>query len=281
MFGLRKTMVPSFRTLRLLKNEISREMSSTPRKLEGKVAIVTASTDGIGLAIAERLGMDGAKVMVSSRKTERVSDAVSHLKRKGVSCEGIPCHVGSATDRQSLVDAAVETFGGIDILVSNAAVNPHMGSVLDCSEDAWDKIFDVNVKAAFMLTRLCVPYMIERNGGSIVYVTSIAGYSPINLLGAYSVSKTALLGLTKVVAAAVSDDNIRVNGVAPGIVRTKFSSAMWKDENLAEATLAQVPLGRFGESKDIAGVTAFLCSEDAAYVTGETIVAAGGMSSHL
>jgi len=261
----------------------TRMMSGTSqeRKLEGKVAIVTASSDGIGLAIAERLGMDGAKVMVSSRKKEKVSSAVAQLKSKGVICEGVPCHVGSSADRQALVGSTIETFGGIDILVSNAAANPHMGSVLECGEEAWDKIFDVNVKSALMLTQLCVPHMIDRNGGSIVYVTSIAGYVPINLLGAYSVSKTALLGLTKVVAAAVSDDNIRVNGVAPGIIKTKFSSSLWANETIAEQTLEQVPLRRFGESKDIAGVTAFLCSDDAAYVTGETIVAAGGMNSHL
>jgi len=261
----------------------TRMMSGTSqdRRLEGKVAIVTASSDGIGLAIAERLGMDGAKVMVSSRKKEKVSSAVAQLKSKGVICEGVPCHVGSSADRQALVGSTIETFGGIDILVSNAAANPHMGSVLECGEEAWDKIFDVNVKSALMLTQLCVPHMIDRNGGSIVYVTSIAGYVPINLLGAYSVSKTALLGLTKVVAAAVSDDNIRVNGVAPGIIKTKFSSSLWANETIAEQTLEQVPLRRFGESKDIAGVTAFLCSDDAAYVTGETIVAAGGMNSHL
>lgn len=255
--------------------------TSQDRKLEGKVAIVTASSDGIGLAIAERLGMDGAKVMVSSRKKDKVSSAVAQLKSKGVICEGVPCHVGSSADRQALVGSTLETFGGIDILVSNAAANPHMGSILECGEEAWDKIFDINVKSALMLTQLCVPHMIDRNGGSIVYVTSIAGYVPINLLGAYSVSKTALLGLTKVVAAAVSDDNIRVNGVAPGIIKTKFSSALWANETIAEQTLEQVPLRRFGESKDIAGVTAFLCSDDAAYVTGETIVAAGGMNSHL
>jgi len=261
--------------------QMTRQMSNLSRKHEGKVAIVTASTDGIGLAIAERLGMEGAKVMVSSRKMDKVSSAVSDLKSKGIICEGIPCHVGSATDREALVEAAIGNFGGIDILVSNAAANPHMGSILDCDEGSWDKIFDVNVKSALMLTQLCVPHMIERDGGAIVYVTSIAGYVPINLLGAYSVSKTALLGLTKVVSSAVCDDNIRVNGVAPGIIQTKFSSALWQNEDVAERTMEQIPLGRFGEGKDIAGVTSFLCSDDAAYITGETIVAAGGMTSHL
>jgi len=258
-----------------------RLMSSEAKRFEGKVAVVTASTDGIGYAIAERLGMDGAKVMVSSRKPKNVTNTVAQLQSKGIICEGIPCHVGSGDDRQALIDATLQSFGGIDLLVSNAAANPHFGSILDCSEDAWDKIFDTNVKAAFLLTQLVVPHMIERGGGSIVYVSSIAGYVPINMIGAYSVSKTALLGLTKAVAAAVSDDNIRVNGVAPGIIRTKFSSAMWSDQDVGEETLNHVPLGRFGESKDIAGVTAFLCSDDSAYITGETIVAAGGMNSHL
>jgi len=215
-----------------------RLMSSEAKRFEGKVAVVTASTDGIGYAIAERLGMDGAKVMVSSRKPKNVTNTVAQLQSKGIICEGIPCHVGSGDDRQALIDATLKSFG-------------------------------------------VVPHMIERGGGSIVYVSSIAGYVPINMIGAYSVSKTALLGLTKAVAAAVSDDNIRVNGVAPGIIRTKFSSAMWSDEDVGEETLNHVPLGRFGESKDIAGVTAFLCSDDSAYITGETIVAAGGMNSHL
>jgi len=256
-------------------------MSTICRRLEGKAAIVTASTDGIGLAIAERLGSEGAKVMVSSRKESRVTETVSRLRSQGITCEGVTCHVGVDQDRLKLVDATVQAFGGIDILVSNAASNPQMGSILDCSEDAWDKIFDVNVKAAFLLTKLCVPHMVRQQSGSIVYVSSVAGYVPINPIGAYSVSKTSLLGLTKAVAAAVSDDNIRVNCVAPGIVKTKFSSALWTDDDIAEATLAQVPLGRYGEGKEIAGVAAFLCSEDASYITGETIVAAGGMNSHL
>jgi len=277
-------MTQLLRTLRWTQDpaiRVSRQMSVTSLKHNGKVAIVTASTDGIGLAIAERLGLEGAKVMVSSRKQANVSTALTVLKGKGIVCDGIPCHVGVSADRQALIDKTLDAFGGIDILVSNAAANPHMGSILDCDEGAWDKIFDINVKSALMLTQLCVPHMVERDGGSIVYITSIAGYDPINLLGAYSVSKTALLGLTKVVSAAVCDDNIRVNGVAPGIIKTKFSSSLWQDEHMTEQTLEQIPMGRFGLSEDIAGVTSFLCSDDAAYITGETIVAAGGMKSHL
>jgi len=256
-------------------------MASSAGKLDGKVAIVTASTDGIGFAIAERLGLDGAKVMVSSRKEKNVASAVEKLKSQGIICEGTPCHVGLASDRSALVAKTVQVFGGIDFLVSNAAANPHLGSVLDCSEEAWDKIFDINVKAALMLTQLTVPHMEERGGGAVIYVTSIAGYTPINLLGAYSVSKTALLGLTKVVAGAVADDNIRVNGIAPGIIKTKFSSVLRQQEEIAEATLATIPAGRFGEPSEIASVASFLCSNDAAYINGETIVAAGGMTSHL
>lgn len=256
-------------------------MASSAGKLDGKVAIVTASTDGIGFAIAERLGLDGAKVMVSSRKEKNVASAVEKLKSQGIICEGTPCHVGLASDRSALVAKTVQVFGGIDFLVSNAAANPHLGSVLDCSEEAWDKIFDINVKAALMLTQLTVPHMVERGGGAVIYVTSIAGYTPINLLGAYSVSKTALLGLTKVVAGAVADDNIRVNGIAPGMIKTKFSSVLRQQDEIAEATLATIPAGRFGEPSEIASVASFLCSNDAAYINGETIVAAGGMTSHL
>ncbi|CAG0920348.1 unnamed protein product [Notodromas monacha] len=249
--------------------------------LAGKVAIVTASTEGIGLAIAKRLGKDGAKVVISSRKRSNVDKAVEELKRLGVTALGCRCHVGHDEQRRNMVQAAVDQFGGIDILVSNAAVNPFFGNMMDCPEDSWNKIFDVNVKASWLLTREVVPHMIKRGSGAIVFVTSIAGYTPMPMLGPYSVSKTALLGLVKAFAHELANDNIRVNAVAPGVVRTKFSSALTDTEGLSDALLTTVPMRRFGETDEIAGTVSFLCSKDASYVTGETMVVAGGMNSKL
>lgn len=255
----------------------------------------------IGYAIAERLGQEGAKVVVSSRKEQNVSKAVTELSKSGLDVTGVTCHVANGADRRALFEKAVEKFGGIDILVSNAAVNPEVGAVLDASESAWDKIFEVNVKSSFLLAKEVLPYIRQRKGGSIIFVSSIAGFQPFSLLGAYSVSKTALLGLTKAASQDLAMENIRVNCIAPGIVRTKFAAAVsiasmcreepmnWKQvyfqlhesESAKETALANIPMRRFAEPKEIAGVCAFLASDDASYITGETIVASGGMPSRL
>ncbi|XP_055628057.1 dehydrogenase/reductase SDR family member 4 [Toxorhynchites rutilus septentrionalis] len=255
--------------------------SQTSMRLKGKVAVVTASTDGIGYSIAERLGQEGAKVVVSSRKEQNVSDAVAQLTKAGIDVTGVKCHVANGADRKVLFETALEKFGGIDILVSNAAVNPEVGAVLDASESAWDKIFEVNVKSAFLLAKEVLPYIRQRQGGSIIFVSSIAGFQPFSLLGAYSVSKTALLGLTKAASQDLATENIRVNCIAPGIVRTKFAAALHESESARETALASIPMRRFAEPKEIAGVCAFLASDDASYITGETIVASGGMPSRL
>lgn len=197
------------------------------RRLEGKICVVTASTDGIGFAIAKKLGLEGAKVVVSSRKQVNVDEAVKLLKDQGiVDILGVTCHVAKESDRKKLFDETIKKFGGIDVLVSNAAVNPSVSSVLESTEEAWDKIFDVNVKASYLLAKEVKPYIVERGGGSIVFISSIGGYQPFDLLGAYSVSKTALFGLTKAAALECVRDNIRVNCVAPGVIETKFSSAV-------------------------------------------------------
>ncbi|KAG9486944.1 hypothetical protein GDO78_007027 [Eleutherodactylus coqui] len=211
-----------------------------PRKLEGKVALVTASTDGIGLAIARRLAQDGAKVLVSSRKQQNVDKTVQELKMEGLDVEGTVCHVGKNEDRVKLVNTAVQKFGGVDILVSNAAVNPFFGNVLDSTEEVWEK-----------------------------------------RLGPYCVSKTALLGLTKVLAPELRSLNIRVNCLAPGLIRTRFSSVMWENESALDQAKLNLGISRIGEPEECAGAVSFLCSPDASYITGETLVVAGGGQSHL
>ncbi|KAK3086802.1 hypothetical protein FSP39_023634 [Pinctada imbricata] len=259
--------------------------TSSAKKLAGKVAIVTASSDGIGYAIAERLGMDGAKVMISSRKQKNVASALEKLKAKNLDVDGVVCHVAKNEDRRKMIQQTVERFGGIDILVSNAAANPHFGPLLDCTEEAWDKIFDTNVKATFLLVKEVVPHIEARGEGSIVLVASLAGYSQAHfrMIGAYSISKTTLLGLTKGLVYDLSPKNIRVNCIAPGVIKTHFSEALWKNEesSATQMQLAQTPLRRFAEPSECAGTVSFLVSDDSSYITGETIVIAGGVDARL
>lgn len=260
-------------------NASTREVHSS--RFKGKVAIVTASTEGIGYAIAQRLGQEGASVIISSRKENNVENAVKNLRSEGITVEGVVCHVGNADQRKKLFDIAKSKFGGLDILVSNAAVNPGVGPILETDDKVWDKIFEINVKCAWLLAKEAYPELVKRGGGNIVFISSIAGYQPMEPLGTYSVSKTTLLGLTRAIANEVVHDNIRVNCVAPGIVATKFASAITSSEAGKEKSLSIVPMKRFGKPSEIASSVAFLASDDASYITGETIVTAGGAYAHL
>ncbi|CAB1421432.1 unnamed protein product [Pleuronectes platessa] len=234
-----------FRSLRT--NTVSARRSMAQSSLAGKVAIVTASTDGIGLAAAEALGKRGAHVV----------------------------------DREKLVQTTLEKCGGIDILVSNAAVNPFFGNIMDSTEDVWDKILSVNVKSAFLMTKLVAPHMEKRGGGNVVFVSSVAGYQPMQALGPYSVSKTALLGLTRALAPELAQSNIRVNCVAPGVIRTRFSSALWGNDDMMDEFKKQLSIKRIGEPAEIGSVIAFLCSDEASYITGETVTVTGGVGCRL
>ncbi|XP_060520734.1 dehydrogenase/reductase SDR family member 4 [Cylas formicarius] len=249
-------------------------------RLVGKTAIVTASTDGIGFAIAQRLAREGAKVIVSSRKLKNVEEAQQKLSQEGLLVTGLVCHVGKREDRQKLFTEA-EKLGGLDILVSNAAVNPEVGAVLDCSESSWDKIFDINLKSSFMLAKEALPLLRKSKAGRIIFISSIAGFQPFELLGAYSVSKTSLLGLTKAAAQQLAPEGITVNSICPGVIQTNFSAALTENEAAKEASLSMIPLKRIGQPRDVSGAVAFLASDEGSYVTGENIVISGGMQSRL
>lgn len=242
---------------------------------------MTASTDGIGYAIAERLGLEGARVVISSRKQKNVDEALVKLKKLNIEVHGLECHVAKAEHRTRLIQETLRKYGGVDILVSNAAVNPVYCELSETPEDAWDKIFDVNVKAAFLLAKEAFPHLKKSQHASVVFVSSIAGFSPFSQLGAYSVSKTALLGLTKALSLEGGKYGIRVNALCPGVIKTRFSEALWKSDQASDRVLETVPLGRLGTPEDCAGVVAFLASDDAAYMTGENVVASGGMTSRL
>uniref|UniRef100_A0A2K6F699 Dehydrogenase/reductase 4 n=1 Tax=Propithecus coquereli TaxID=379532 RepID=A0A2K6F699_PROCO len=215
--------------------------------LTNKVALVTASTDGIGFAIARRLAQDGAHVVVSSRKQQNVDRAVAALQGEGLSVTGTVCHVGKAEDRERLVAT----------------------------------ILDINVKATFLMTKAVVPEMEKRGGGSVVIVASIAAFTPFSGLGPYNVSKTALLGLTKNLAIELAPRNIRVNCLAPGLIKTSFSSMLWMDKAREERIKETLQISRIGKPEECAGIVSFMCSEDASYITGETVVVGGGSPSRL
>jgi len=255
--------------------------SSVHGKLSGKVAIVTASSQGIGYAIAKKLGVDGAHVVVNSRKADKVTKAVESLKSDGISVSGLTCHSGLETDRKKLLDKVNCDHGRLDILVCNTGVNPYYGNTLDIPESAYDKIFDINVKSTFMLIKEAVPLIKKSKNGSIVIVSSIAGFESLDKLGIYSVSKTTLLGLTKVLAPELADYNIRINCIAPGIIKTNFSKALWDSPDTSQFLMSHIPLKRAAHPDECAGTVSFLASDDAAYITGETIVVAGGMKSRL
>lgn len=252
-------------------------------RLSGKVAVVTASTSGIGFAIAKRLAEEGANLVVCSRNEKNVNSCVENLQSRGFRVTGVVCHVARHEDREKLFQEVVDKFGGFDILVSNAGVNPVMCPIDECPEDAWDKIFEVNIKSAFLLIKQAVPYLKMRGKGSIVLMSSIAAYHPymVKLVGPYAVSKTTLLGLTKCLALELSAYSIRVNCVAPGVIDTQFSNVIFGDDRVREFVMRGIPVKRFAGPDEVSGIVAFLCSDDSTYITGETVVAAGGIHSRL
>uniref|UniRef100_A0A914CDZ9 Dehydrogenase/reductase SDR family member 4 n=1 Tax=Acrobeloides nanus TaxID=290746 RepID=A0A914CDZ9_9BILA len=256
-------------------------MSSSAKFLADRVAIVTASTKGIGFAIAQRLGLDGASVVVSSRQQKHVQEAVSALRLDGINADGLVCHVGNNSDRKKLIDYTIERYGKLDILVSNAAVNPHYGQLLTVTDAQWDKLLSINVKSAFLLAKEALPHLEKSKNGNIVFVSSIAGYSPIEGIGAYSIMKTALIGINKALSQALAEKNIRVNCIAPGIIRTDFSRMLTDNPDNKYDSEKIVPVGRYGEADECAGAVSFLVSDSASYMTGETIGVNGGMHARI
>lgn len=245
-------------------------------RLDGRVAIVTGATRGIGLAIASSLAEAGARLVVSSRKAEHVDAAVQELRGKGAEVVGVVSNMGKAADAHELAARAVEHFDGIDIIVNNAATNPVFGPLQQVSDEVFDKIMAVNVKGPLELCRTAHSVMASRGGGAIVNISSIGGVSPEPGLGIYSVSKAALISLTKVMAQEWGADGIRANVICPGLIRTKFSQALWQDDAIASQIVGNQPIQRIGEPEDIAGLALFLASDASAYCTGAVYLAEGG-----
>ena len=244
--------------------------------LSGKAAVVTGSTKGIGKAIAEAMAAAGAKVVISSRKAEACAAAASAIEEGGGTAIALPCNISRKAELRALVDRTLDRWGRIDVLVCNAAVNPHFGPLAEITDAAYDKTLDTNVKSTLWLCNMVIPQMAARNDGVVIIVSSIGGLKGHAKLGAYAISKAADIQLARNLAVEWGRSNVRVNCIAPGLVRTDMARALWEDsENLARA-LETYPLGRIGEPEDIAGAAVFLAARAGSFITGQTIVIDGG-----
>ena len=246
--------------------------------LEGKVALVTGSTRGIGKSIAQELGRAGASVALCSRKAEACEQARVELAAAGLDVIAQPCNVSRKEDLRALVEATRARWGGIDIVVSNAASNPYYGPLTGIPDEAFDKIVANNVKSILWLAQLTLDQMVHRGGGSFIVVGSIGGLVANTVIGAYGISKAADHHLVRNLAAEWGPKNVRVNAIAPGLVKTEFARALWEDPKRAAERIEATPLRRLGEPQDIGGIAVFLASPAAAFITGQCIVADGGVT---
>ena len=251
-------------------------MSDNRFDLSGKVALVTGASRGIGKAIAVGLAKQGADVVLASRKADALEAVAEEVRATGRKALVVPTHMGKVEAVQALADAAVAEFGKVDILVNNAATNPVFGPTMFVGEDAFDKIVGVNLKGPFFLTQAIAAKMKETGGGKIVFISSTGGIRNAPGLGVYNMSKAAVIMMTKVLAFELGGEKINVNCIAPGLVKTKFSQALWSTEEILDKVLEMQPIKRIGDPEDIVGAVIFLASSASDFMTGETIVVDGG-----
>jgi len=245
--------------------------------LSGKVAVITGSTKGIGKAIAERMAEHGAKVTISSRKPGPCDEVAAAINAKYPGAAiAVPANISSKEDLQRLVDETRKAFGKIDILVCNAASNPYYGPMAGISDDAFHKILDNNIVSNHWLIHMVAPEMAERKDGAIIIVSSIGGLRGSGILGAYAISKAADMQLARNLAQELSPSNIRINCIAPGLVKTDFAKALWDTPEAETRSSIGTPLRRLGDPDDIAGAAIYLASKAGAWTTGQTIVVDGG-----
>ena len=246
--------------------------------LAGKVALITGGSRGIGRATALEFARAGADVVVASRKIEDLEKVAEEIRGMGRKSLAIAAHVGKVEGLGDLVAKTLEKFGRIDILVNNAGTNPSADLALDMEERAWDAIMNLNLKGGFFLSQAVARVMKEKGGGCIINVSSVAGVRLEPLLPVYSISKAALIMATKVMANEWAKYNIRVNAVAPGVVKTQFSRYLWDNPGVTEGLMEKVPMHRPAETEEIIGAMLYLASNAASYVTGAVIAVDGGQS---
>jgi len=248
------------------------------RKLADRVAIVTGASRGIGADIARRFAREGAKVVLASRKAGPLEAVAAGIREEGGEALAVPTHLGQTEQIQALVAKTLETYGKIDVLVNNAATNPVFGPVIFCEEAALKKIFEVNFFGPFLLAKACQESMQKNKYGKIINVVSIAAFQASPMLGVYGMSKAALQQMTRQLAFEWGTFGIRVNAIAPGLVKTDFSAALWSSEDILKQALAEQSLQTLIEPGDISGAAAFLAGPDSDFITGHTLVVDAGSS---
>jgi len=250
--------------------------------LSGKVAIITGSSRGIGRAMAEAFAAHGAKVVVSSRKRDACDAVVAAINEASADGPGeaiaIPANIGRKEELEALVSGARDAYGTIDILVCNAAINPYYGPSKDIPDSAFDKIMGSNVRSNHWLAHMVLPEMVERRDGVVLVVSSIGGMKASTVIGTYNISKAADFQLVRNLAAEYGKHNIRVNAIAPGLIRTDFARALWENPDTLKAATATTPLRRIGEPEELAGVAVFLASKAGSFTTGQNFVVDGGQT---
>ena len=248
-------------------------------RLNKKTAIVSGGSKGIGKAIALKYAQAGADVVICSRRKENLEAAVIEAESNGLSLIPIECNTSNFDSIQSVVDLTMDKFGKVDILVNNAATNPYYGPILNSEDSHWDKIFDVNVKGYFNFAKACSISMIKNNYGKIINVASIAAKTPLEGLGVYNISKAAVVMLTKVLAKELGQHNIQINTLAPGLIKTDFSKALWEDENTYNKIVKSIPQGKMGTPEDISGMALYLASDASDFITGSIFTVDGGITT--
>jgi NAD(P)-dependent dehydrogenase (short-subunit alcohol dehydrogenase family) len=251
-------------------------VSDSAFRLDGRVALVTGGSRGIGRAVALALAQAGADVVVAARKAQdldSVAEEVRALGRRGLA---VPAHLARRADIDRLFESTLEAFGRLDVLVNNAATNPVFGPLADIEEDAWDRIMALNVKGYLLAAQRAARAMAPLGRGVIINMASTAGLRASPGLGAYSVSKAAVIMLTRVLGRELGPLGIRVNGIAPALIETRFSEALWKNPEILDGYLKSTPLGRAGQPEEVGGAVVYLCSDAASYVTGQTLLLDGG-----
>lgn len=246
--------------------------------LTNKIAIITGASRGIGEAIAHAYAQAGAKVVLASRKLEGLTAVADAIKAAGGEATPIAAHMGDSDAVKQLVRQTLDTYSGIDIIVNNAATNPHFGPLLTTDESHWDKTLDVNLRGYFRLIRESVTPMIERGGGKIINMASIAGIMPSPGMGLYSLTKAAVIMMTRSLAVELAPHNIQVNAIAPGFVKTRFSQAIWDNDQLNEMVVASTPAKRMASVDEITGIALYLASPASSFTTGQAIVVDGGLT---
>ncbi|MCP3871578.1 MAG: SDR family oxidoreductase [Desulfobacteraceae bacterium] len=243
--------------------------------LEGRTAVITGASRGIGFAVAKKLAQYGATCILVSRKIEDLEAAVQKIKESGGKASAMVCHTGYPDQIKAMYEKIMETYGSLDILVNNAATNPHFGEMLTADEGIWDKTVDVNLKGPFFMIKHAVPLMKEK--GAIVNVSSVNAVSPGLFQGVYSATKAALVNMTQTLSRELAPKGIRVNALLPGLTDTKFSSAIISSDEICKFAVSQIPMGRYADPEEMAGAVLYLVSDAASFTTGASLICDGGM----